>query len=696
MEKVAVPRAEIDALRARCSQLASCLEQVVPDSTRRHELIARAALSQRSSYQSNGSDATSRSAESHEDEPGQNDGRWLADPDGTQRYLGSTSGATFLDLVKEFMRTIFPLAWPNVQISGGEFLSSLGQYQTGDSKPLKEPEVDPTVLPAKSDMSKMMAHLSFFVQDGGGDFASGGIYYWGNLDASMFDAMTFGPDTDARFLRRLALFHAAFALNSQLEMPTKATNTDEIGEVHFARAKKLLGNPLDTTNSTVTDIPVLTLMALYLVEMNRRDAAYMYVSWGIHLAVMHGVHIGGWVDEQGRRAFWTLYILDRWLSCLMGRPPCLVDDAIKLPPPQDQRGLPPSKGLKAHVELMKICGYIVCNTYRIAPSDFEASNPSSRIEKALAWLSQWKANLPLELALSESLSYDRAACGLHMIYNQLLILTIRPIFFVAVKKTVADKFIERDWSVKGHPQYQHIQDCIATARDNIKLGRWVRDLSMTKKLLSQDLHHLFNAAIVLLLNQLLDDNLEMKDSLDINFVIDVFKEESNGERRDYPKDCARVLEDLKALIQRLRNQTLDDQGNMRNAQNTVDEAMYDANGQQQQLQAPGMAARRIGSTSSVPAQRQPLAVPGSLSPASSTQQQQLGQSQQHQQHHNGSISHAPVATTAYDVGYILNQDIPQNLLTLHPQLAYNNNALYSVLHGWMDYDDFQLYNHRLG
>lgn len=311
MEKVAVPRAEIDALRARCNQLASCLEQVVPDSTRRHELIARAALSQRSPYQTSGSDATSRSAESQEDEPGQNDGRWLADPDGTQRYLGSTSGATFLDLVKEFMRTVFPLAWPNVQISGGEFLSSLGQYQTGDSKPLKELEVDPTVLPAKQDMAKMMAHLSFFVQDGGGDFASGGIYYWGGLDLSMFETMAFDPDTDVRFLRRLALFHAAFALNSQLEMPTKTTNTDEIGEVHFARAKKLLGNPLDTTNSTVTDIPVLTLMALYLVEMNRRDAAYMYVSWGIHLAVMHGVHIGGWVDEQGRRAFWTLYILDR-------------------------------------------------------------------------------------------------------------------------------------------------------------------------------------------------------------------------------------------------------------------------------------------------------------------------------------------------------------------------------------------------
>lgn len=103
----------------------------------------------------------------------------------------------------------------------------------------------------------------------------------------------------------------------------------------------------------------------------------------------------------------------------MGRPPCLVDDAIKLPPPQDTRGLPASKGLSAHVDLMRICAYIVCNTYRIAPNRYEGSSTSSRIEKALSDLSQWKANLPAELTLPEvGCSYDRATCELHMSYNQ--------------------------------------------------------------------------------------------------------------------------------------------------------------------------------------------------------------------------------------------------------------------------------------
>jgi hypothetical protein len=31
--------------------------------------------------------------------------------------------------------------------------------------------------------------------------------------------------------------------------------------------------------------------------------------------------------------FWTLYILDRWISVLMGRPPSISDESIRLPLP---------------------------------------------------------------------------------------------------------------------------------------------------------------------------------------------------------------------------------------------------------------------------------------------------------------------------------------------------------------------------
>jgi hypothetical protein len=41
------------------------------------------------------------------------------------------------------------------------------------------------------------------------------------------------------------------------------------------------------------------------------------------------------MDEETTRVMWTLYILDRWLSVLMGRPPNITDEAIQLAFPSD-------------------------------------------------------------------------------------------------------------------------------------------------------------------------------------------------------------------------------------------------------------------------------------------------------------------------------------------------------------------------
>ncbi|KAL5380361.1 hypothetical protein PMIN06_011646 [Paraphaeosphaeria minitans] len=59
------------------------------------------------------------------------EGRMLFDPDGNMRYLGETSGATFLDLLKAFMLTLVPLAFvPDpgsiIPKDGSTFVAPLG------------------------------------------------------------------------------------------------------------------------------------------------------------------------------------------------------------------------------------------------------------------------------------------------------------------------------------------------------------------------------------------------------------------------------------------------------------------------------------------------------------------------------------------------------------------------------------------
>ncbi|CAM1505744.1 Fc.00g113810.m01.CDS01 [Cosmosporella sp. VM-42] len=581
VEKVSVSRTELEELKRKVEVYEKALQDTVPDPTRRQELLGpsasvpAAAASQSSSpaipvvvdqpqfatsYLPQPRLSQLKSTEQSDDVQASTDGRLLQDPDGHARYLGETSGATFLDYLKEFMSTVLPLAYNdrNTVADGSHFLSSFGTYQTYDSRPLHDRDVTPLWLPPRAEMEDMLSELRYFIQDGNGNWPSGGIYWWGDLDSVPLDPLASkigGVDMDK--CRHLAFYDTAFAVISQastMHMPPAGTDAHR-SEYYYTRARYLLGNPLDITRFTLNDVPALALMGFYLIEMNRRDAAYMCVSNAMHISVMHGAH-RGWVDERGTRVFWTLFVLDRWLSCLMGRPPTIMDDAIRLPLPCDAPAMPPAAGLRAHVELSRISSHIVCNTYRISPW-VNVSAPLRHLENAIEMLEDWRSNLPPRLQLySGTLSDDPACCLLHMGYNQLVILTIRPIFFAAVKKTFAERLVARQSSLDSHPQLSHIRRCVAAAELNIRLARHILALNHPRKLLQSGLHFIFNAAICLMLQELIYTTSAVprdRSTLDsdLDFVIARFEEES-GIGNNYGRDCANILRDLGVLVQRLR------------------------------------------------------------------------------------------------------------------------------------------------
>lgn len=139
---------------------------------------------------------------------------------------------------------------------------------------------------------------------------------------------------------------------------------------------------------------------------------------------------------------------------------------------------------------------------------------------------------------------------------QLILLTIRPVFFAAVKKTFAERLVTRQSSINSHPQLSHLRRCIVAAEHNIRLARHILALNHPRKLLQSGLHFIFNAAICLMLQELIYiEDMAPKDpharDHDLDFVIARFEEESQV-GSNYGQDCAAVLRDLRALVQRLR------------------------------------------------------------------------------------------------------------------------------------------------
>ena len=356
IDKVTVPRAELEALQAKCADLesrvrshsqphshspgqaSSSAHEPSPGPAHRYPPALSTALPSAASLGTAPSSTLDASTSSPsiqrsltEDVTHADGGQLLHDPDGTARYFGESSGANFLNHVKELMVTISPLVNDrNESQPGRTFLASIGSYQTYDSRPLHIHNVDPLWLPSRTSMTVLLTELRYFAQDGNGDFPSGGIFFWGDLPATAPDPC---QTAELQSTGQLALMHIAFAVAVRLGAAADWRGECP-SEAFFSRARTIVGNPLDITAYSPREISVLLLMALYFIEMNRRDAAYMTVSMALHLAVMYGAHSRCGQDELSKRVFWTLYILDCLLTCWLGRPPSISDEAIRLDLPE--------------------------------------------------------------------------------------------------------------------------------------------------------------------------------------------------------------------------------------------------------------------------------------------------------------------------------------------------------------------------
>lgn len=172
-------------------------------------------------------------------------------------------------------------------------------------------------------------------------------------------------------------------------------------------------------------------------------------------------------------------------------------------------------------------------------------------------LHDWRARLPPKLQMpADQLALDPACCTMYMAYNQLIILTTRPVFFAAIKRVVAQRVFSGLGSSDGHLHEAHTRACTEAAQRNLELARLLQ--STNRNWLQSGLHFLFNAAVTLLLSRIssaCENDVDSDRATDgpyaaeIRFAIDVFEQEAKT-GTNYPRDCCRVLQDLKALTDR--------------------------------------------------------------------------------------------------------------------------------------------------
>ncbi|KAK4168374.1 high-affinity nicotinic acid transporter [Cladorrhinum sp. PSN259] len=526
------------------------------------------------------------------------DARMLIDSAGTTRLFGRSSGACFLDGVKEVMAVAGPLS----QVIGirqadrgrwyGEaFLSSVGRYQTYDSRALQLSDAAPYQVPSTSEISRSFELLRKFLSDGNGEYKTGGIMFWNFPRASLIAGMSEEGKKRPGMLPpvihhrpKLAFGHALLAFASLLEATgpeSRVEGRGKLGEQHYSTAKALIGGPLDGRSYTKDDLPTLALMALYLVENNRRDQASTVIGLAMQTAMAHGMHSGFCTDEADVRTFWTLYIIDRWLACILGRPVKIPEQDVSTALPQHCEGLPSHEALLAHVRLSQISHLIVYDNYFSLIHNQLSTQMSAeaRIMHDLHNLQHWLDGLPESLTLPadpldaitlsqshlfpldihkeelaqnhkralEIFTHDRGCLSLHMSHNQLLIISVRPAYLSAVQKAIASIVdLDKLYELNDDPQAPAILACTTAAQRNLRLGWLIRERSPNGKLLIPDLHHIFNAALILIMHQIVSRNFRVSLTSEIDWAYDLFAHEA-GMGSPFAEDCRDVLGGFRQL-----------------------------------------------------------------------------------------------------------------------------------------------------
>jgi hypothetical protein len=215
--------------------------------------------------------------------------------------------------------------------------------------------------------------------------------------------------------------------------------------------------------------------------------------------------------------------------------------------------MPPCIGLCANIELARISGYVVHETYGTAPRAPRNVHYETSADAALKMLDGWHSRLPMQLQIHPDQALrDPSCCTMHMSYNHLIILTTRPIFFAAIKKVVAQRIVNELNSPRRPAHERYILACTDAAQRNVQLARLLQ--STNRSWLQSSLHFLFNAAVVLLLDRIssayegsidTDRNHGPHDA-EVVFAIRVFEQEAET-GTNYQADCCKVLQGLKAL-----------------------------------------------------------------------------------------------------------------------------------------------------
>ncbi|KAF7564047.1 hypothetical protein G7046_g85 [Stylonectria norvegica] len=284
---------------------------------------------------------------------------------------------------------------------------------------------------------------------------------------------------------------------------------------------------------SILGVETLALTGYFMQNMNRRDAAILYLGMALRMATSLGLHqevslnaasgllqgqntspaLDEAAREHRRRVWWSIYSLDRILSVKSGNPIAIQDEDIGVDLPSRLPGEAeycPAIVLRHYTQLSRILGHVHMTIYRKAGKDSPKSGKHlmASVQSIILALSKWNRDLPDELRFDPAkLSINRESVSTFAHYYQCINMTVRPLLFHVVQKRLrriqsGSDSGEKEWDWKeglSQTTVRVIEMCIGAAQDTIDMMTIAAQRDLVATYGFMDSEHIFSATIVLVM-----------------------------------------------------------------------------------------------------------------------------------------------------------------------------------------------------
>lgn len=288
----------------------------------------------------------------------------------------------------------------------------------------------------------------------------------------------------------------------------------------FIRALQLLPDTNRLCREPVTAIEILCCISLYLQALDSRNAAHVTIGQAMRIAMAQGMHtdmpvedLGESVVQRCRKIWWTIYVLDRQMSSLMGLPPSYHDDDMTCQLPSFSGSPHRTAALSMHIKLARIYAEITRTVY----------GATGRLRKkfviSIKAVLEGLTSLAEDLRQSFPLHADERFAGisrmpahLHLLYYQTIVVVTRPLLFCCLKK-----IFESPGEVQALVSSPRIRRLLLMSLEAsqkiLNILESLQDQGLLETFLPWDLDALFVSTMVLILIRFVDFSLMDNQSL---------------------------------------------------------------------------------------------------------------------------------------------------------------------------------------